>query len=189
MYKIIKKIALGAVLGVSLLVGNKVEAQVNIFATNLFTPLAGTNSWTNQLLTGQFYISQITVSAGTIANPQIVNFYDGAGTNQNTYYISNAWFYRTTITTNITSVLTNALGTVYTNIYPGQYTVISSNAAGVYASPPLTVFAINSGGTQSQTANSFQGGRFITVNGLVCTTSGNQASNLTVLVYYTTNQP
>lgn len=191
----IKKAVVGIGLAGLCLFGatDKVEAQPQVLVTNLFAPLAGTNSWTNSLLTGGYYISGITMISGTNPTPAYVYFYDGAGTNLNNYYVSNAYFFRTNYSTNITSIQTNALGTVYTNIYPATFTAIATNSSGAYQRSPIAAFALGPNQTQTQSANNVNGGKIITVNGLVLYTTNipgvSVQSNLTAIIYYTPNQP
>lgn len=173
------KILLGLALGISLLFGNSSLNAQTVIATNL------TAGVTNNLLSGNYIVGSITITAGTVVTPQVLSFYDSATTNIG-QPITNQWYSRTTITTNITSVLTNALGTVYTNIYPGQYTVITTNSATTNNLPVIAAIPVLSGSSFTQTRNSFTGQSLLLTGGLTVVVPAG-ASNVTAIIYANTN--
>lgn len=171
-----KKLLLTFGISIGIIFGAKAQT---IIATNM---IAGQ---TNQLLVGNYIIGSITAAEGTIAAPQSLQFYDAANTNIN-YGWTNTTYTRTTITTNFSSVLTNALGTVYTNIYPGQWTSITTNNPATNQLPSIAGMALYSGSTTTLTRNSFSGAPIITSRGLAVVVPAG-ATNLVITVIANTN--
>jgi len=130
---------------------------------------------TNQIFLGSYYVSQINVAQGAGSANATVNFYDSGNTN--TFYTNAPWVSFVTVATNITSVLTNnSTGAVETNIYPGQWTYATTNAANTNTLPVISSFVTVPNST------SVRNTRIVSVNGLVATCG--TATNVSVTVFY-----
>lgn len=173
---ILKKLVVGAGLTFCCIFGASAQSFV---ATNAAPGI------TNNFLTGNYLINSISISAGTLTSPQVINFYD-SGTTNISYATTNTWYSRVTTNAFIYSVLTNALGTVYTNVYPGQWTSIVTNGPSTNTLPVIAALAVSSGGSVSITRNSLSGANITTINGLTAVYPAG-ASNLSLVISYNTN--
>lgn len=145
-------------------------------AQQLVTNVTLSASATNTVLTNGAYISEIDLISGA-GTTGTIYFTDTIG-GTNTYAWTNTYITRTTVMTNITSVLTNGMGTVYTNYYPGEYTTLVTNAAGTNVSPTVTSFAISPNSKQAKAPL-----RITVTKGLTVTTDAN-STNQTLVIYY-----
>jgi hypothetical protein len=158
------------IVGLAMACALSLQAQQLVMTTNL------TASQTSTILPTNAYISEIDLisGAGTVGN---IYFYDQSG-NSNTYAFTNSYITRTSVMTNITSVLTNGMGTVYTNVYPGEYTTLVTNAAATNTLPTIMSFAIAPNIRQTKAPL-----RIVTTRGLTVTTDAN-STNQTLVIYY-----
>jgi len=99
-----------------------------------------------QLFSTAAIIRSVTVAAGgALVN---VNFYDNSHTN--TTYVIGVYTNRTSYATNITSIITNTLGRIVTNIYVGQFTLDVATTATTNTLPAVTTFAVPANGTAAK---------------------------------------
>jgi hypothetical protein len=173
MKNIIKQtLKLGAGIGLAFsLLTTSAHAQGSaIFSTNLSA------SATNSIITNACYISEIDLISGS-GTVSTLNFYDSIG-GTNTYAFTNSYVTRVTVFTNIVSVLTNGMGTVYTNTYPGEYTSLVTNAAATNTLPIIMTFSSVANTRQARSPL-----RIVCTKGLTVVTDA-AGTNQTVIVYY-----
>lgn len=114
-----------------------------LIATMALMPLASQAQWstnysanlmTNNILRGNYHVSQITVLTDT--NAATVNFYDSE-TNRNTFAYSTYTNY-VMYATNAVSIYTNSVGTLITNTYKAIYSNPVSVSGSTRILPILT---------------------------------------------------
>lgn len=133
-----------------------------------------TNNATNVLSTARWNISEIKVTTGASPNTNaLVNFYDNNVADIT--FTNAAWTSRTTVSTNLTNIVTSSTGILITNIYPGQVTTTITNAASTNALPIISAFSVNQNSVETRSTS------IATVKGLVATCN---TTNVVVTITY-----
>lgn len=130
-----------------------------------------TSSSTNQVVAGRASVALITVTA-TTANAVTASFYDNGATNKT--YITTEYLTRTRSSATWTNIWTNTLGILQTNIFTGQSTTVTTNAAATNTLPTVTTFAVPASGSVTKVLD------LTLVNGLVAVVN----TNCTITVTY-----
>ncbi len=148
---------------------------ISLMAQSQLTSVTLTNNSTNAILTNAAFITKIQVVAGNVnLTNALVKFYDVNGASNT--YVAQGYTNFTEVLTNITSVSTNSQGDLQTNVYPGTYQVLVTNALATNTSP-IVFQAVPIQNQQFSTSTQIS-----TYKGLSCVYSASSTNPVTLII-------